>query len=344
MLAGKIRPLIIPVFIPFQGCPHRCVFCDQERISSQRGKKIDKDHVERILKQAIHSDGFDPRRSPEVAFYGGTFTNLPLDQIEGLLEAVTPFIEQKIIHRIRVSTRPDSLDEKRLKAMKQKGVFLVELGAQSMDNRVLDLSERGHSAEDTVSAVELLKKYGFEVGIQLMPGLPGDSSDRFYSTVKRVLELRPHVVRLYPAVVIRGTGLADLYDKGSYNPLGLDEAVDICMESCIQFENEGIPVIRIGLMSSPSLLEKGQVVAGPWHPAFGFLVRSAIYQRCIEPQLSGLGKVHHITIKVPGRDIPLIRGYRNQGLEKIKDRTGATVVKVKADDSMPEGQIKVERI
>jgi hypothetical protein len=116
------------------------------------------------------------------------------------------------------------------------------------------------------------------------------------------------------------------------------------MDSCIQFEDKGIPVIRIGLMSSPSLLEKGRIVAGPWHPAFGFLVRSAIYQRRIEPQLPGPGEVLHITIKVPSRDIPLIRGYRNQGLKKIESRTGAKVVNVEGDDSMPEGSVKVEKI
>ena len=344
MLAGKVRPLIIPVFIPFQGCPHRCVFCDQERISSQQGKKIGKGHVEKILNKAVHSNGFDPQRKPEVAFYGGTFTNLPFDQIEDLLEAVAPFIEQRLISTIRVSTRPDALDEKRLKVMMEKGVSIVELGVQSMDNRVLDLSGRGHSAEDSVRAVELLKRYGFRVGVQLMPGLPGDSRDRSYSTVKKVLDLRPDMVRLYPAVVIRGTGLADLYEKGRYQPQGLDEAVDICMESCIQFEDEGIPVIRMGLMSSPSLLEEGQIIAGPWHPAFGFLVRSAIYQRRIESELPGPGEVLHITIKVPGRDIPLIRGYKNEGLKKIEDRTGATVVRIEVDDSIPEGRVKVEKI
>jgi len=301
-------------------------------------------HVEKILNKAVHSNSFDPRRKPEVAFYGGTFTNLPFDQIEDLLEAVAPFIEQKLIHSIRVSTRPDALDEKRLEAMMEKGVSTVELGVQSMDNRVLNLSERGHSAEDAVSAIELLRRYGFKVGIQLMPGLPGDSMSGFYSTVKKVLDLRPDVVRLYPAVVIRGTGLADLYEKGKYQPLGLDEAVEICMESCVQFEDEGIPVIRIGLMSSPSLLEEGQIIAGPWHPAFGFLVRSGIYQKRVEPELPGPGKALHITIKVPGRDIPLIRGYKNEGLKKIKDRTGAKVLKVEVDDSIPEGRLKVEKI
>ena len=344
MPARRYKPLIIPIFIPHLGCPHRCVFCEQESITSQPKQRVGRTHVEQVIKKAIHSNGFDPQRRPEVAFYGGTFTNLPTGLIQELLDAVTPFMEQGNISRIRVSTRPDALDEECLKLMKDKGVSTVELGGQSMDNAVLRLSQRGHTAEDTVNAVRGLKKWGFKVGIQLMPGLPGDSSDSFYSTVTKVIELMPDMVRLYPVLVIKGTGLADLHAKGHYQPIKLDDAIRICMENCLRLERKGIPVIRIGLMSSPSLLEEGRIIAGPWHTAFGFLVRSAIYQKKIEPDLPTLGESAHIRIRVSSRDVPLIRGYKNQGIRAIKARTGAKMVEVEVDNRLPDGTVTVEKI
>ncbi len=262
----------------------------------------------------------------------------------GLLKAASPFIEQGFFHSVRVSTRPDALDEKRLKAMKANGVSTVELGAQSMDDYVLDLSKRGHLAEDTIRAVQSLKRHGFRVGIQLMPGLPGDSKERFYTTITKVIGLHPDMVRLYPALVIQGTALARLYEEGTYQPLRLEEAIEICMGGCTRLEEEGIPVIRIGLMSSPSLLEKGQIVAGPWHTAFGFLVRSGIYQKNMESQLPEPGEAKHISILASKRDIPLLRGYKNQGLKEIEAKTGAKVVSVESDDAIPHGRVRIEKI
>jgi histone acetyltransferase (RNA polymerase elongator complex component) len=334
----------VPIFIPNQGCPNRCIFCEQERITSQPSQQVSAKDVKRALHRAIQSKAFDVRRNPEVAFYGGTFTRLPFSRMRALLEAVAPFIRQGFFKRVRVSTRPDALDEKRLDAMKSHCVSTVELGAQSMNDHVLALSKRGHTAEDTVRAVQLLRRYGFRVGIQLMPGLPDDSVDEFRSTITKVINIRPDMVRLYPALVIRGTELARWYNEGSYRPLGLEEAIQICLESCIRLEAEGIPVTRIGLMSSPSLLEKGQIVAGPWHSAFGFLVRSGIYQRSIEPELPKQGEASHIKILIPKRDVPLLRGYKNQGLKGIEAKTGAKVVKVELDDSIPSGKVRIKKI
>jgi len=298
--------------------------------------------VEQVLERAVLSKGFDPVRKPEIAFYGGTFTRLPHDRMLELLQTAYTFIEKGLFSSIRVSTRPDALDNERLKVMIDHGVSTVEIGAQSMNDHVLDLSKRGHSAGDTVNAVRLLKTYGFRVGIELMPGLPGDSKDIVYSTITEVLGLYPDMVRLYPALVIRGTALAHAYSEGAYHPLSLNDAIEICMESCIRLENAGIPVIRIGLMSSPSLLEKGQIIAGPWHTAFGFLVRSGIYHKNIEPELPNPGEASYIRIIVPKRDIPLLRGYKNQGLKAIEAKTGAMVAGIEADDTIAQGRVKVE--
>ena len=343
MSEGKLRQLIVPIFIPNQGCPHRCVFCEQERITSASGKSIGIRQIAAALDTAICSTGFDPKLKPEVAFYGGTFTGLPLETARKYLEVVGPYLKKDLFRSIRVSTRPDAIDTDRLEMLKNHGVRTVELGVQSMDDSVLSLSQRGHTADDTVRAVEILKKMGFRIGVQLMPGLPGDTKDIFRSTITRVIGLQPDMVRLYPVLVIRGTGLEHWYKEGRYFPLETGEAVDICIESCIRLESEGIPVIRIGLMSSPSLLEKGQILAGPWHPSFGFLVRSGIYHRKIEADLPASGQVEQINLKAPGREIPLLRGYKNQGLELIEAKTKAKIIRVEADESVPSGRVKVEK-
>jgi histone acetyltransferase (RNA polymerase elongator complex component) len=261
-----------------------------------------------------------------------------------LLEIVAPYMVQGLFKSIRVSTRPDALDEERLQIMKNHGVLTVELGAQSMDDRVLSLSQRGHTAEATVSAVQRLRKSGFGVGIQLMPGLPGDSRESFRSTISKIISLHPDMVRLYPALVIRGTKLACWYSEGRYQPLALEEAVELCMEACNRLEAEDIPVIRIGLMSSASLLEKGQIIAGPWHPAFGFLVRSGIHQKKIEPDLPEPGKVSRLKIFVPRREIPLLRGYKNRGIKRIEQKTGAKTVTLIPDDSIAPGNLRIEKL
>ncbi|MCD6298601.1 MAG: radical SAM protein, partial [Deltaproteobacteria bacterium] len=326
------------------GCPHRCVFCEQEKITSQHKFPVNGRHVEKILDTAVRSRDFDKRRRPEVAFFGGTFTRLSKERIKTLLGAVAPYIKRGLFESIRVSTRPDALDKERLDLMKAYGVFTVELGAQSMDDRVLSLSNRGHTVEDTVKGVQALREYGFRVGIQLMPGLPGDSNDCFRSTITKVIRLHPDMVRLYPALVIRGTELVRWYSEGRYLPLSLEEAVEICIEGCMRLESEDIPVIRIGLMSSPTLLEEGQIVAGPWHTAFGFLVRSGIHLKKIASCLPGQGEMSLIRIYAPKREVNLVRGYKNKGIKWIEQRTGARVVGVESDDSIAPGRVRIENI
>jgi histone acetyltransferase (RNA polymerase elongator complex component) len=211
-----------------------------------------------------------------------------------------------------------------------------------MDDEVLTLTRRGHTARDTERTVDLLKQHGFRVGIQLMPGLPGDSAEKFAATVQEVIRMKPNMVRLYPVVVIRGTELARWVESGTYRALTLEEGVRICAESCLRLEEANIPVIRIGLMASASLREKGQVLDGPWHESFGHLVRSAIYQRRIEPFLPGPGEAKRISIRIPAKDIALLRGHRNEGIRRIEKATQALIDGILPDDSLPSGKIAVE--
>jgi len=339
-LDKRVRPFIVPIFIPNLGCPYRCIFCDQRRITGQ--SKIRIGDIKEIIDTAVRSKRFHKEEGMEVAFYGGTFTTLPTHYMIELLEAVRPYTENGIVKKIRVSTRPDALNKEILSILKKYGVNTVELGAQSLNDDVLRLSKRGHSAKHTVDSFFLLKEMGFNAGIQLMLGLPGDSREVFLDTIKKVISLKPDMVRLYPTLVIKGTELEALYKAGKYTPISLDEAVDICAEACSMLEKEGIPVIRIGLMNSKELLKN--IVAGPWHPAFGFLVRSRIYiKENVIPALKWI-KEKDIKIFTHPNNIPLIRGYKNQGLSMIESETGIRVSKVIPDSSLyPEG-IRVEGI
>jgi histone acetyltransferase (RNA polymerase elongator complex component) len=337
------KPLIVPVFIPNQGCPHRCVFCDQGKITSQPVRPMDGETVRQILDRARSSGSFSGRKPREIAFYGGTFANLPEKTIRGLLDVAAPYLREGIFQSIRVSTRPDSLDGNKAAMLWGLGVSTVELGTQSMDDEVLRMTRRGHTAGDTERTAELLKRYGFRVGIQLMPGLPGDSAERFSATVQKVIRMKPDMARLYPVVVIRGTELARWFESGRYQALAMEEAVRICAESCFRLEEAGIPVIRVGLMTSACLREKGQVLAGPWHESFGHLVRSEIYQSRIEAYLPEPGEAKRISIRIPSKDIALLRGHKNEGIRRIEERTKAMIDGIVADDSLPSGRITVEK-
>lgn len=338
------KPLIIPLFIPNEGCPHRCVFCHQEKITNQPQGSLDGNAIKEVVQLAVQAGDCREPGPRQVAFYGGTFTSLSIERMRALLGAVQPFLRVGLVESIRVSTRPDAVDTERVSVMREYGVSTVELGAQSMDDEVLRLTKRGHGAEDTVRSITMLKEHGFQVGIQLMPGLPGDSREKFRRTVERVIELRPDMARLYPVLVIKGTQLAEWFLSGSYKALELEEALEICEESCMALEREGIPVIRIGLLTPPSLFQGGQVLAGPWHGCFGYLVRAGIHLKKIAGFLPGHGEAKRIRIRALGQEIPLIRGFRNQGLCEIERVTGATVIGVVPDESVEKGRIEWEKV
>lgn len=344
MSKGVKRHFIIPIFIPHQGCPYRCVFCQQKTITNTSEDLCTPDDIKTAIESGIGSKRFPSHTPKEIAFYGGTFTSLPTASMKGMLGAVKPFMNAGAIGAIRLSTRPDSIDEEKLDILQSYGVATVELGAQSMDDEVLTLSNRGHNASDTVNAVQLLKKRGFKVGVQLMPGLPGDSSEVFMDTIGKVVGLKPHMARLYPTLVLKGTKLAQWHQEGRYTPMGLDQTVSVCKDACMSLEASGIPVIRIGLMSSPSLLKKGEIIAGPWHPSLGFLVRSAIHIDRVKPYLPALGEAKTIILRAPRRDIPLLKGYRNGGLRHLESITGTTIDNILPDDSIAPGEVAFDAL
>jgi histone acetyltransferase (RNA polymerase elongator complex component) len=321
--------MIIPFFIPHAGCPHQCVFCNQTSITGQSvppGAASVPGMIGRFL---------DRHNSPEpvsLAFYGGSFTALPLVDQEAYLEAARPFIESGRITAIRLSTRPDCVSSTVLRLLATYRVTTVELGAQSMDDRVLTLAGRGHTARDTVNAVLLLREHRFAVGIQLMPGLPGDSADTFRTTVDAVIGLKPDFVRLYPALVIKGTPLERLYCAGKYDPLTLDEAVSMCREACTKFERAGISVARMGLQPTEELERPGTILAGPYHPAFRQLVESSIFLDKMRAALrEGSTKRRTAVFAVSPRDVSSAIGQRRENIERLKREFGLADVRIVED-------------
>ena len=269
-------PLIIPFFLMNRGCPHRCLFCNERLTAGDRPERITDAAFTETVRAHLASTG---RRSgpTAIAFYGGSFTGMEREEQRRLLDLAAPFLREGKVDGIRISTRPDGIDADSLDLLRNSGVTTVEVGAQSLDDEVLLLSRRGHTAADTVRALLLLKDRGFKTGLHLMTGLPGDSSDRFAETIVRVIALRPDMVRIHPTLVLRDTPLAEAFREGNYSPLGLAEAVHLCKNALKKLTAAGIPVIRLGLQTTRELEEPGAVVAGPFHPAFRSLVETALF-------------------------------------------------------------------
>jgi histone acetyltransferase (RNA polymerase elongator complex component) len=260
-----------------------------------------------------------------------------------LLEEASKFVKQGNIESLRFSTRPDTIDEERLDIIEDYPVATIELGVQSMDDRVLSISRRGHSSVDTEKAVCLLKKRNYEIGIQMMVGMPGDSEAGAFSTGLSIAELHPDFVRIYPTLVLDKSLLAGWYRKGEYIPLSLDKCVRLVKRLYLLFSEKNITVIRMGLQASESLLKESTILAGPWHPAFGHLVFSEIFLdkaiAAIEVQNALRDK---ISIRVNPRSVSRIRGLNNSNLKILTGKFNFKSIQIIQDSSLDEAALIIE--
>lgn len=273
----------VPVFVSHMGCPNDCAFCNQRTITGQ-SQLMTPRLAEQLMEEAFQTMPEDAVK--EIGFFGGSFTGIDLSLQQGLLAVAQRFVQAGKASRIRLSTRPDYIDKDIAHMLRSYGVTTVELGAQSMDNGVLAANLRGHTAEDTVRAAEIIQEAGMELGLQMMTGLYGDTDEKSIETAERLIALRPHCLRIYPTLVLRGTRLETLYRAGTYQPQSLEEAVWLCARLKEMFDGANIPVIRMGLMASDHIRPDADVVAGPYHPAFGELVQSAVYFRALQEQIT----------------------------------------------------------
>lgn len=272
---------IIPIFIPHKGCPNDCVFCNQKTITAHQQPVTGEDVAQTIETWLSTLEG--RAETIEVAFFGGSFTGIPLVEQSAYLSIAKRYKDAGRIHRIHLSTRPDYINEEILNNLKNYDTDIIELGVQSFDDEVLRLSGRGHDSACVYESSRMIQDYGFTLGIQLMIGLPGDTLEKDLYSAAETVNIGPSIARLYPTVVIAGTALYDQYRGGTYKPLGQEEAVFRTKEMYRLLTAAGINIIRVGLKSSDIL--EGGTAAGTFHPAFRQLVEGDIAREQIEGQL-----------------------------------------------------------
>ncbi len=328
---------IIPIFVPHLGCPHDCVFCNQREITGITERVTAKD-VLKTIDEYLTTIPQDAARI-EVAFYGGSFTGIDKNYQIELLSVAGSKLKQGLLTGIRLSTRPDYIDQEKLELLSKYGVSTIELGVQSLIEGVLSKSKRGHKSKDVLNAVLLIKEYGFKLGLQVMPGLPGSTIKSDLETARQVLDLRPDFIRIYPTLVIKGTELANLYQKGLYQPLSLEEAIEVSAKIVTIFQKEGIRVIRIGLQPSEGVNQEG-VVAGPFHPAFRQLVDSKLFLDRLETKI-GQKKVEKLVIVINSKDTSKLRGQKNKNISILHNKHNIKDIKIKTNDNLKRNQMIV---
>ena len=319
----------IPIFIPHMACPHQCSFCDQRRIAGTQ-RPPDPGEVYTIIQKAIRTVN-PSRQTCEIAFFGGSFTGIGTQLMRAYLDVAARFCGPA--SGIRLSTRPDYIDEERIKLLGAYPVTTVELGAQSMDDAVLCCNGRGHTAQDTRRAAALLRAAGFSLGLQMMTGLPGDTPAGAKRTAEALCALCPDAVRIYPCVVVRGTELERRYLAGEYAPAPLRESVDLCAQLLLYFEKMGVPVIRLGLHAD-SRFEAEDVAAGPFHPAFGELCENAVFYKLMHAALAGYAGRDSACVHVAPRALSKAAGHRRANVLALERALGIGRVCIRPDAAL----------
>ena len=332
----KAKNSIIPVFVPHLGCPNDCVFCNQRRISGHMSP-ADAETVKNAIENAAALTPSGTKR--QLAFYGGSFTAIPDGQQLELFEAARPYLEDGTISSIRLSTRPDAIDGAVLARLKKYGVTTVELGAQSMCDEVLELSGRGHTASDVENASRLIKASGFELILQMMTGLPGDTDEKSIETARRIIALRPDGVRIYPTVIVRDTALYDLWKAGRYAEHTVEDAVRVCAKLTAMFDEAHIPIIRMGLNPTEDL-SGGDAVGGAYHPALGELVRSRMMLDKARQLLEGAPHGSSVILGVNRSDVSKMAGQHRCNINTLKTELRLRSVKIREAD-VKSGEIAV---
>lgn len=330
-----MKKYIIPYFVPHIGCPVGCVFCNQNEIT---GVKSDLEPLNTVVDRYLSY--FSERGETELAFYGGSFTAINEKLRLKLLSEGKSLIDKGLISSIRISTRPDCIDNNILNELKYHGVKVIELGVQSLDADVLKLSNRGHNVECVYEACDLIKSHGFILGLQQMLALPGDTLEKSIYTAREFVKLSPEIVRIYPTLVVKNTKLERMYLDKSYIPLTLNEGVNWAKKVLKIYNESGINVIRVGLQPTDNINYGGDLVAGPFHPAFRQLVEESI----MLDYFINVGKLNEDTIEIcaNGKNISYIVGLKGKNKDKLKEILAVKNIKFKIEN-MPEDIVYIRR-
>ncbi len=282
------------------------------------------------------------RSKVQISFFGGNFLGLERHEILFLLEEADRFVKSGKVDSLRFSTRPDTINNETLSLLEGFDVGTIEIGAQSMNNDVLAAARRGHMVEDTEKAVYLLKQKGYETGIQMMTGLPKDTPFISFDTARKIADLKPDFVRIYPAVVLKNSKMAALYKNGRYTPLSLDESVSLVKDIWLFFMEKNIKVIRMGLQLSDCGQDESVVLAGPYHPAFGHLVYSKFF---LDKAISLIKKkpvYENMKISVHPKSISRMQGLKNQNLDILRKVLNIKKIRIVPDNGLKEYDVVIQ--
>ena len=310
----------IPIFIPELACPFQCIYCDQSKISGVKKLPGD-DEIRNTINSYLST--IPAQSEVQLAYFGGNFTGIPSSQQEKYLKLAEPYIVQGKIKGIRLSTRPDYINDDVLRMLKDYHVQTIELGAQSLVDDVLRRSCRGHTAGTTEVASRKIIESGFTLGLQMMIGLPGDTLDRSLFTARRIAELGAEETRVYPTLVIKGTVLENMYRENNYTPLSLEESIRWCSKILPVFEEAGVRILKVGLHPSEGFLSGEDLVAGPFHPSFRELVETKLWGDRLKPLAQTPGK--ELNIYVPPGQLNYAIGYEGVNKRMLEENFSKVV-------------------
>lgn len=349
---GK-KHYIIPIFVPHEGCPHDCAFCNQARITGEEMKevvgpkfamenKVDSEFVIQTVDDYIKTINKTKDTTIELSFFGGTFTAININKQKSLLAVAKGYKDKGIINYIRLSTRPDYIDEKILDHLKSYDVDIIELGVQSLDDEVLIKSTRGHTADDVVKASKLINEYGFILGHQVMLGLPGDNKQKDIETALKSVAMKPKLCRIYPALTIKDTPMAYMYKHNKYKPYTLEECVDIAKEVYKIYIKENVNIIRVGLQPTDNIAEGQDVIAGPFHPAFRELVESTILNNSIYEVVTKNSLTDEIIINIHPSSISKLYADKKRYFIQLKDKLSDAKIKVINNKDLKKSEVIIK--
>ncbi|MFP4083381.1 MAG: elongator complex protein 3 [Desulfonatronovibrio sp.] len=308
----KTKKPVWPVFIPFAGCPFRCIYCSQFIQTGQTVKNAEQ--TAREMTEGIAARYRKTGEPVSLGFFGGTFTAMHNQEMIFYLKKAWQLKRAGAVDHLRCSTRPDCIDEQKLTTLGEYGVDMIELGIQSFDHKTLKLSNRRYSCTQAVQACKMVKGMGFELGIQLLPGLPGSGSTAFKRDIALVQNIAPNIVRIYPCLVLKDTPLAEKMRLGQYKPWSLETTTQITSQALLDLWQENIPVIRLGLAPEKTLLKN--ILAGPWHPSLGALCRSAALKVWFLSQLAKTGG-HPCLVYIPEKYASDFWGYKQMNAKSL---------------------------
>ncbi|MDI6601425.1 MAG: radical SAM protein [Thermoanaerobacteraceae bacterium] len=334
----KYKHYTIPIFVPQEGCPFKCIYCNQFTITGGI-ETVNAMYVEETIEE--HLKTIPENSYIEVGFFGGSFTGIQLSRQNELLSVAKRYKERGAIKGIRLSTRPDYINEKILQNLLEYGVTAIELGLQSMDESVLEASYRGHTPDDTRRAANLIKKYSFDLGLQMMIGLPNDDYYKDIRTAREIISMKADFVRLYPTLVIKNTYLEKLFKEGIYKPLTVEETIKICKDIMLLFTLADIPIIRLGLQTSDSINDNSDVIAGPFAPNIGEMVESALIRDMVLYYLRGRVNNDIIELTVNPLMMSKLVGYKRRNIELFKKELDCEVIIIQ-DEKLEKDMVKIE--